>query len=129
MSTMNGTATETPVQEEDVSAEIQKTLENFGQELRDKADDVRVGVVQQLTNVAETMRREIEQNEQVDGTTKEYADKFIDGIEKTADYLDQQDVGILGDKAFKTVKNNPVKTLSIIFVIGLIIGILLNRND
>lgn len=107
--------------------EINDSLDDIRDDLRERANKARLDVVKQLYNMAETIRKEVNESEDIDEEAKQQADKFVTGLEKAATYLNQNTVDELGEDATDVVRRNPWKTMGIVFVVGLVIGLLLRR--
>jgi len=127
MSDTNGTS-EKLNEAQELAQRTADELKELRRELRKRADQVRVEVVKQLHNAAATIRKEARER-QADQAMRENADKLAKGLEKTANYLSSRDIEQMGGDATETIRRNPWRTLSIIFVIGLLVGLFLRRED
>lgn len=126
MGDTNGT-NEKFAEAQDVAQRTADELKEFGRELRKRAETVRLEVIKQLHNAAANIRKEA--NERKDEPfLRQNADKLAKGLEKTAHYLNSRDLDHLGEEASAAVRQNPMRTLAIVFVIGLIVGMILRRK-
>lgn len=109
--------------EQKTNEELQEMMREFHQ----RAEGVRVEAIKQLNNAAETIRREAREAGLSEPTTQR-ADDLAGGLEKTANYLNSRTVEDMGKDATEVVKENPWQTIGVIFIIGMIIGLILGRK-
>ena len=124
MGNTNGSAEKT----EDAAQVVSDEVKELGRELRQRAEEAREEVVKQLHNAAEFIRKESKQRD-VDPAVKENAQRLAKGLEKSAHYLNSRNIDQLGEDATRVVKRNPWRTMAIIFVVGLIMGVMMRRGD
>jgi len=99
-------------------------LREAGRELRQKANDLRKDLVGQLNKAAAALRQEV-RDKSSDPSLHQSVDEAATGLEKAAVYLNNHSVEDMGVEAVRTVKQNPVPMVAIVFVLGLIVGLLL----
>ncbi len=120
MTSANGTGEHTHGAADQAAAELREA----GRELRQKANDLRKDLVGQLNKAAAALRQEA-RDKSSDPSLHQSVDEAATGLEKAAVYLNNHSVEDMGAEAVQTVKQNPVQTMAIVFVVGLIIGLLL----
>jgi ElaB/YqjD/DUF883 family membrane-anchored ribosome-binding protein len=128
MSSNNG-ATQKTQTANDAAQAASDELKELGREFRKRAEDVRQEVVKQLHSAADLIRKEAKERNAADPTLKDNADKLARGLEKTASYLNSRNIDQLGGEATRVVSHNPWRSIGLVFVIGLIVGLLLRRDD
>ena len=128
MSSDNGATQKTQQMADDVAQAASDELKELGREFRKRAEDVRQEVVKQLHSAADLIRKEAKERD-ADPTLKDNADKLARGLEKTASYLNSRNIDQLGGEATRVVSHNPWRSIGLVFVIGLIVGLLLRRDD
>ncbi len=109
---------------EELTEDAARELREFGRQVRHKANDVKKDVVGRLYEAAETIRREAREA----GTSKDAeaaADQVARGLERTAHFLSRRSVEDMGDDVERAVKRSPMRALSIAFIFGLVVGLLL----
>ena len=112
---------------EQVAEDATKTVAELGRELHHHAENVKSDMVKTLYEAAKTLRkqsREAGAGEDV----QERLDDVATGFEKAAGYLKRSSYGDIGEDAVRTAKNNPMQTMALIFIIGVVIGLLLRSN-
>lgn len=112
---------------EQVAEEATKTAAELGRELHHHAETAKSEMVKTLYDAAKTLRkqsREAGASEDV----QERLDDVATGFEKAAGYLKRNSYSEIGEHAVRTAKNNPMQTAALIFVIGVIIGLLLRGS-
>lgn len=112
------------------SAEAQTTeaLHDFSQEVRKRADQFRKDIVKQLSQAADTLRKEVKENDKIDAESKAQADRFAAGLDKAAEYLDKHDIEDLEKQAVQVVRRVPWKAVIAVFLVGIVAGIFLRRE-
>lgn len=112
---------------EQLASEAADSLREIGRGARDQADDVKKDAVRLLNDAADTIRKEARArgSKQVKGG----ADDVAKSLEQAAHYLKRHSFEDMGEDVVETVKSNPWKTLGIIFVVGLIIGLIMRGGD
>jgi|GEM_PF-753954 len=108
--------------------QISQNAPEVQRRLRETADDAKKEVVKQLNVAAETIRREAREANAGDDL-KRNADDVAKGLEKAASYLGNRSVDEMGEDATRVVKNNPWRSVSVIFLIGLVIGMILRGDN
>ncbi|MBE2267844.1 MAG: hypothetical protein IAE80_06400 [Anaerolinea sp.] len=113
---------------EDFLEDAGKSISEFGREARHKADGAKKDMVKTLYSAAHTIRKEArEANASKD--VREHADGVAKGFERAAHYLKKNSYEDIGDDVVEGVRANPWRTLAIIFIVGLVIGLLLRGGD
>jgi vacuolar-type H+-ATPase subunit I/STV1 len=123
MGTNNGTGESLQTNVQDVAQE----LGDLGRELRQKANDIRGEVVNQLNAAADSIRsqaRETSDNREA----HQAADEIAKGLEKAAHYLNNHSVEQMGVQATRVVRQNSVRILFVVFVVGLLLGLIMRNN-
>jgi ElaB/YqjD/DUF883 family membrane-anchored ribosome-binding protein len=110
-----------------IKDDVAKELREFGREARRKADEAKKDVVGKLYEAAEGIRREVREAKAAKETT-ESADKIAHGLEKAAHYLNRNSFDDMGEDVERVVKRNPLPTVGIVLLVGIILGLLL-RGD
>jgi F0F1-type ATP synthase membrane subunit b/b' len=120
----NGSVNE---QADAVKQAAQQSLNEIGREARKHADDAKKEAVKGLNTAAEALRREAHEagaNREV----LESVNQVARGLEQAAAYLRKHSYEDMGADVSRAVKGSPLRTLSIVFIIGLVVGLLL-RGD
>jgi len=112
----------------DTVEDAAQDLGELGRELRHKANDIRKETVKQLNTAAETIRKEAREASDSPEAHKA-ADEVAKGLEKAAHYLNNRSVEQMGMEATRVVKRNPMRTLFITFVVGLLLGMMMRGGD
>lgn len=128
MSDKNGEVTDLQREAEELAQRTREELKELGRELRKRAETVRIEAVKQLHQAAETIRKEARERAS-DELVHNNADRLAQGLERTAHYLNTHTVDQMGEDAASRVRKNPLRILSIVFIVGLFIGMFLRRND
>jgi ElaB/YqjD/DUF883 family membrane-anchored ribosome-binding protein len=113
---------------EDILDDAGKSISEFGREARHKADGAKKDMVKTLHSAAHTIRKEA-RDAQVSSDVRDHADNVAKGFERAARYLNKHSYEDIGEDVTEGVKANPWRTLAIIFVIGLIVGLILRGDD
>jgi ElaB/YqjD/DUF883 family membrane-anchored ribosome-binding protein len=113
---------------EDLFEDAGKNLSEFGREARHKADGAKRDMVKTLHDAAHTIRKEA-RGGNVSRDVRDHADNVARGFERAAHYLNRHSYEDIGEDITEGVKANPWRTLAVIFVIGLIIGLILRGDD
>jgi hypothetical protein len=120
----DGTVSEQAKQAADEAAKQWKEL---GRQARKRADDAKKEAVKGLNSVAETLRKETREA----GASPEVSDnidQLAQGLESAAAYLRKHSYEDMGEDVKRVVRRSPFRTLTIIFIVGLVIGLLLRGN-
>ena len=112
----------------DVAQAASDEVNELGRQLNQRAEDVRQEVVNQLHSAAQFIRKEA-RGRKIDPAIKANADRLAKGLEKGANYLNSRDVEQLGQEVTRVVRRNPIRTLAVVFIIGLVIGLRLRGDD
>lgn len=107
--------------------EVQRSLQELGRLARKRADDAKIEAVKGLNSAAETLRREAREAGAAPEAT-EQVDRIAQGLERTATYLRRHSYEDMGEDVSHVVKRNPLRTLAIVFVVGLVVGLVM-RGD
>lgn len=103
-------------------------LREVGRELRQKANELRKDIVGQLNKAASTLRQEAREKS-ADPSLHKSVDEAATGLEKAAVFLNNHSVEDMGAEAVKTVKRSPMRSLAVVFVVGVVIGLLLRGGS
>ncbi len=128
MTDTNGQVKEQQSDAQEIAQRTREELLELGRELRKRAEAVRVEAVKQLHQAADAIRKEARERE-TDEMMRENADKLAKGLERTAHYLNSHTVEQMGEDAAATVRKNPFRTLGMVFIVGVFIGMFLRRGD
>lgn len=120
----DGTVSEQAKQAADEAAKQWKEL---GRQARKRADDAKKEAVKGLNSVAETLRKEMREAG-ASPEVSENIDLLADGLERAATYLRKHSYEDMGEDVKRVVRRSPFRTLSIIFIVGLVIGLLLRGS-
>ncbi len=110
-----------------VVADATKNVQEIGRELHHHADNAKSDMVKTLYDAAMNLRKQARDA----GASDEIADRVDDvaiGFEKAASYLKRNSFEDMGEDAVRTVKTYPMQTIAVIFVIGVVIGLLLRGS-
>jgi ElaB/YqjD/DUF883 family membrane-anchored ribosome-binding protein len=104
------------------------SLRELGRTARGTADDVKKEAVKILNAAADTIRKEA-RNAGASHEVRGGADDVALGLERAAHYLKRNSFEDMGDDVASSVKRNPWRSIGMIFVVGLVIGMLLRGGD
>lgn len=117
---------------EKVVDDAARSASEVGRELHHHAENAKSEMVKALYEAAKTLRRESREAGAGD-EVQARIDDLAKGFEKAAGYLKRNSYGEIGEDAAQHVRRNPAQSLAVVFVIGVIIGLLLRgsspRND
>lgn len=113
---------------EDFFDDAGKNISEFGREARHRADSAKKDMVKTLHSAAHTIRKEA-RDAHVSRDVRDHADNVARGFEKAARYLNKHSYEDISDDITEGVKANPWRALAVIFVIGLIIGLILRGDN
>jgi ElaB/YqjD/DUF883 family membrane-anchored ribosome-binding protein len=109
---------------EQVAEEAGKSAAEIGRELHHHAENAKSDMVKTLYEAAKLLRKQTRDA----GANKDVLERVDDvatGFEKAATYLKRNSYGAMGEDAVRTVKTYPLQTMAVIFVVGVLIGLLL----
>ena len=109
---------------EQIAEEASKTAAELGRELNHHAETAKSEMVKTLYDAAKTLRKQSREA----GASPDILERLDDvatGFEKAASYLKRNSYSDIGEDAVRTARNNPMQTMALIFIIGVIIGMLL----
>ncbi len=112
---------------EKLADEAEKNLRDWGREAHHYADSAKSDMVKSLYDAAKNLRKEA-RDAGASGDALHRVDDVATGFEKAATYLKRHSYEDMGEDAVKTVKRYPMQTMAILFVVGVVIGLLL-RGD
>ncbi|HVU14878.1 MAG TPA: hypothetical protein VHD90_26570 [Phototrophicaceae bacterium] len=112
---------------EKLADEAEKNLRDWGREAHHYAENAKSDMVKTLYDSAKNLRKEARDAGASDDALHR-VDDVATGFEKAASYLKGHTYGDMGEDAVKTVKRYPLQTMAILFVVGVVIGLLL-RGD
>jgi len=127
MADTNGAKEQVRAQAEEAARRAESELKELRRELRKRAEGVRIEVVKQLHKAAETLRREV-RDRKADEEAIANADKLAKGLEKAANYLNTHNIDQMGEEATRAVRNNPWRSVAMVFIVGLLVGLFLRRE-
>ena len=113
---------------EDIAAEAADSLRDLGRNARSSAEEVKKQSVRLLKEAAVTIRREARER----GASKDVrgsADDVAKGLERAAHYLKRNSYEDMTEDVTKSVQRNPWRTMAILFVIGVIVGLVLRGDN
>ncbi|MBK8020559.1 MAG: hypothetical protein IPK19_03785 [Chloroflexi bacterium] len=113
------------VEAEDVATVV---AADVARELRQKADDVRKGMVRTLNDSALKLREQAREDP-ADVDAQKKADEIAKQIERAASYLSTHSVDDIRKDAEETVKKNSTLILAVVLIVGVIIGLLMRNGD
>ena len=128
----NQEAAATPVQAvqnaaKDVSAEAAKAIADARRTMRESATMAKEKASDSLLSAADAIRNESLKHENEE--MQRQAQTLARGMEKTALYLDSRTLDQMSSDATEAVKQNVWQTLGIVFVLGLLLGLLFGGRD
>jgi ElaB/YqjD/DUF883 family membrane-anchored ribosome-binding protein len=113
---------------EKIADDTTKSFEELGREVHHHAENAKSDMVKTLYDAAKTLRKQARDT----GAPHEvvgHVDNVAEGFEKAASYLKHNSYADIGEDAVHKAKNNPVQTMAIFLVIGVIIGLLLRGSS
>ena len=113
---------------EDFLEDAGKSINEFRREARHKADSAKKDMVKTLHGAAHTIRKEA-RDAKVSREVRDHADGVAKGFERAAHYLNKHSYADISEDVTDGVKSNPWRMLALIFVVGLIVGLLLRGDD
>lgn len=124
----NGKQKDMQARAEDIANEAADNLRDLGRNARSSADDVKKEAVRLLNNAADTIRHEARER----GASKDVrggADDVAKSLERAAHYLKRHSFEDMGDDVSKSVQKNPWRTAAILFVVGVVVGLILRGDN
>jgi ElaB/YqjD/DUF883 family membrane-anchored ribosome-binding protein len=109
---------------EELAQDISQSLNEFGRQARKRADEAKTEAVKGLNALAETLRREAREAGE-DPNVVEKIDEVARGLEKASLYLKTNTYEDMREDVETQVRRNPMTTLGLVFVAGLIFGLIL----
>lgn len=114
-------------QAQKIADDAAKSWNELGRQARKRADEAKKEAVKGLNSVADALRREA--HEMGAGhEASENVDQIAQGLEHAATYLRKHSYEDMGEDVKRVVRGSPFRTLTIIFIVGLVIGLLLRGN-
>jgi hypothetical protein len=110
------------------SDEAAKQWKELRKQARKRADDAKKEAVKGLNTVADALRKEIRESG-ASPEASENIDQLAEGLERAATYLRKHSYEDMGEDVKRVVRRSPFRTLSIIFIVGLVIGLLMRGGD
>lgn len=113
---------------EDMAGEAAEGLQDLGRSARAGADEVKKQAVNLLNEAADSIRREARQR----GASKDVrggVDDVARGLERAAHYLRRRSYEDMGEDVTKSVRRNPWRMMAIIFVAGIVLGMILRGDN
>lgn len=112
---------------EDIGKVVNDNAQEAKRQFTQRANEARKEAVKQLHKVAALIRKQAHES-QANSEVVASADSVAIGLEKAANYLNSHSAEEIGEEATKTVRENPWRSLAIVFMIGVVIGIFLRRD-
>jgi len=106
--------------------EAMRGVSDASRNMREAAYGVKESASNSLLGAAESIRREAVKGGSEDMIRQ--AHKLARSMEKAAVYLDSHTFDQIGTDAAETVRENPWQALGIVFIIGLLLGMLAGNN-
>lgn len=107
-------------------AQPEANLDVMRSEIRARADAVKDAAANSLRSTAENIRQEIGKAE--NSEFAQQAEQLAHGMEKTAQYLNDNSFEQMGEDVVETVRKNPWRALGFAFFLGVITGIVLGNE-
>jgi ElaB/YqjD/DUF883 family membrane-anchored ribosome-binding protein len=120
----DGTVSEQAKQAAD---EATKRWNELGKQARKRADEAKKEAVKGLNSVADTLRKETREAG-ASPEVSENIDQLAQGLESAASYLRKHSYEDMGEDVKRVVRRSPFRTLTIIFIVGLVIGLLMRGS-
>lgn len=112
---------------EDLIQDAGKSLSELGREAQGRAKDVKKDMVKTLHTAAHTMRKEA-RDAGASKDVRRQVDSVAKSFDRAAHYLNKHSYEDIGEDVVSGVRSNPWRLLAVIFVIGLVIGLLMRDN-
>jgi len=113
---------------ERIADDASKNFEELGREVHHHAEHAKSDMVKTLYDAAKALRKQA-RDAGARGDVVDHVDNVAEGFEKAASYLKHNSYSDIGDDAVHKAKANPIKTMAIFLVIGVIIGLLLRGTS
>jgi ElaB/YqjD/DUF883 family membrane-anchored ribosome-binding protein len=113
---------------ERIADDATKSFEELGREVNHHAEHAKSDMVKTLYDAAKTLRKQAREAG-AHRDVVDHVDNVAEGFEKAASYLKHNSYGDIGEAAVHKAKSNPMQTMAIILVIGVIIGLLLRGSS
>jgi ElaB/YqjD/DUF883 family membrane-anchored ribosome-binding protein len=113
---------------ERLADDASKTISELGREINHHAESAKTDMVKALYDAAKMLRKE-SRAAGAANDVQHRVDDVATSFEKAAGYLKRNSYREIGDDAVKTARRNPMQTMAIIFIIGVVIGLLLRGDD
>lgn len=101
---------------------------DVGRDARGRAEDVKKDAVKLLHNAADSIRHEARRSG-ANREVRESVDSVARGLEHAAHYLKRHSYEDMGKDMTRGVQANPWRTMAIIFVVGVLLGLMLRGDD
>jgi ElaB/YqjD/DUF883 family membrane-anchored ribosome-binding protein len=124
----NGKQKDMQSRAEDIAADAADSLRDLGRSAQSSASDVKKQAVKLLNDAADTIRHEARGR----GASKDIvsgADDVARGLERAAHYLKRHSFDDMGEDVTRTVQRNPWRTMAILFVVGVVVGMMLRGGN
>jgi hypothetical protein len=115
-------------QAQQAANEAAKRWNELGRQARKRADEAKKEAVKGLNSAAEALRRET-RDLGAGQEVSENVDEIAQGLERAATYLRKHSYEDMGEDVRRVVRGSPLRTLSLIFIVGLVLGLLLRGSD
>ena len=114
-------------QAEQLVEDAGKNVAELSREAQQQAQHAKTEMVKNLYDAAKNIRKQA-RDAGLNDEVLERVDEVAIGFEKTASYLKNKSYEDIGQDAVKTVKTYPMQIMAIVFVVGVVIGLLM-RGD
>ena len=124
----NGKQKDLQSRAEDIAADAADSLRDLSRNAQSSATDVKKQAERLLNEAADPIRHEARER----GASKDIrnsADDVARGLERAAHYLKRHSFDDMGEDVTKSVQRNPWRTMAILFVIGVIVGLILRGDN
>jgi len=113
---------------ERIADDASKNFEELGREVHHHAEHAKSDMVKTLYDAAKALRKQA-RDAGARGDVVDHVDNVAEGFEKAASYLKHNSYSDIGEDAVHKAKSNPIQTMAIVLVIGVIIGLLLRGTS
>ena len=113
---------------EDLTHEAQDTLDKAGKVLAKQANHLRQGLAHQMRDAAARIRDQVD-GQKLEPDAQEQVNRVLNRLDEMGNYLESHTLEEIESHAKVAVQENVWRNLLIAFVVGLVIGIFISRND
>lgn len=113
---------------EEIASDAADSLRDLGRSARGTAEDVKKEAIKLLNNAADAIRKEA-RKAGAKGEVRDSVDNIASGLENAAHYLKRHSYEDMSKDVTKSVRRNPWRAITIVFVVGIFIGMMLRGDD